>query len=48
MSIGPLPLTNLQKLGQELGIDFYRPSATETPSGDLPKGREAPLRQAMI
>ena len=40
----PAAIDQLQKLGQELGIDFYRPGAGETPLEICLKGREAALK----
>jgi signal recognition particle subunit SRP54 len=41
----PAAIDQLQKLGQELGVDFYRPQAAQTPLDISLKGREEALRK---
>ena len=41
----PAAIEQLQKLGQELGVDFYRPQASQTPLDISLKGREEALRK---
>jgi signal recognition particle subunit SRP54 len=41
----PAAIDQLQKLGQELGVDFYRPQASQTPLDISLKGREEALRK---
>ena len=41
----PAAIEQLQKLGQELGVDFYSPQASQTPLEITLKGRETALRK---
>ncbi len=41
----PAAIEQLQKLGQELGVEFYSPQASQTPLDISLKGREAALRK---
>ncbi len=41
----PAAIEQLQKLGQELGVDFYSPQASQTPLEISLKGRETALRK---
>jgi signal recognition particle subunit SRP54 len=41
----PAAIEQLQKLGQELGVDFYSPQASQTPLDISLKGKEAALRK---
>ncbi len=41
----PAAIDQLQKLGQELGVDFYRPEPSQTPLDICLKGREAALKK---
>jgi len=40
----PAAIEQLQKLGEELKVDFYRPEATQTPLDICQKGRESALK----
>jgi signal recognition particle subunit SRP54 len=40
----PAAVEQLQKLGEELGVDFYRPQASQNPLEICVKGREAALK----
>ena len=42
----PAAIEQLQKLGEELKIDFYRPGPSQTPLDICVKGREIALKQA--
>ena len=41
----PAAIDQLQKLGQELGVDFYRPEPAQTPLDICLKGREVALKK---
>ena len=42
----PAAIEQLQKLGEELKVDFYRPDSSQTPLDICVKGREIALKQA--
>ena len=42
----PAAIEQLQKLGEELKVDFYRPESSQTPLDICVKGREIALKQA--